>query len=290
MRSRAFFSSPAGHHNPKKPTPAQPRFTTAMIFTRTLKKIAAATALVVASLGAASPAWADITASATASGPSSAYTLVARVTPDAQYVGRGKLYFVMQHGSQIYALSETRGFVPYTGGEPPEYRNISQATETITVQGWNTTAQAGASIFVGFGTDVMDMVNNGRFKLVATLPQPPAPTPTPTPTPPVTTNPYAVHNGTYMCYDDYGRSGTVTATFTASTTVIDTTRLTTIPVYSYNLSLSTIVSQPGYRTYSSTSLPLKLVMLNPSGGPYSLAIGYQSNAYSSQIVYVCTKR
>ncbi len=121
-----------------------------MIFTRTLKKIAAATALVVASLGAASPAWADITASATASGPSSAYTLVARVTPDAQYVGRGKLYFVMQHGSQIYALSETRGFVPYTGGEPLEYRTISQATETITVQGWNTTAQAGASIFVGF--------------------------------------------------------------------------------------------------------------------------------------------
>jgi len=262
-----------------------------MRLTCTLKKIAAATAIV-ASLGAASPAWADITASATASGPSSAYTLVARVTPEAQYVGRGKLYFVMLHGSQIYALSETRGFVPYTGGEPPEYRTISQATETITVQGWNTTAQAGASIFVGFGTDVMDMINNGRFKQVATLPAAPAPTPTPTPTPtpPVTTNPYAVHNGTYMCYDDYGRSGTVTATFTASNTVIDTTRLTTIPVYSYNLSLSTIVSQPGYRTYSSTSLPLKLVMLNPSGGPYSLAIGYQSNAYSSQIVYVCTKR
>lgn len=264
--------------------PAQPRLTTTMLLTRTFKKIAAAT-VVITSLGAATPVWADITASATGSGSTSAYTLVARITPDAQYVGRGKLYFVMLHGSHIYVLSETRGFVPYTGGEPEAYRSIAQANETITVQGWNTTAQAGASIFVGYGSDVTDMISNGKFKLVATLPTAPAPTPTP----PVVTNPYAVHNGSYMCYDQYGRSGSVTASFTATTTVVDTTRLTTIPVYSYNLSLSTGVAEPGYKIYASTSLPLKLVMLKLSGGEYSLAIGYQATAYSTQIAYACNK-
>lgn len=258
-----------------------------MRLTRTLKKIAAATALLVASLGAASPAWANITASATTSGSASAYTLVARVTPDPQFVGRGKLYFVMLHGSQIYVLSETRGFIPYTGGEPVEYRTITQANETITVQGWNTTAQAGASIFVGFGSDVMDMINNGRFKLVATLPQ--APAPTPTPTPPVVTNPYAVHNGSYMCYDEYGRSGSITASFTASATTIDVTRLSNIPVYSYSLPASTILNEPGYRIYHSTPYPLKLVMLKLSGGSFSLAVGYQGSTYSSEIMYACTK-
>lgn len=258
-----------------------------MRLTCTLKKIAAATALVVASLGAASPAWADFTVSTTASGAPSAYTLVARVTPEAQFVGRGKLYFVILHGSQIYVLSETRGFIPYTGGEPAAYRTITQATETITVQGWNTTAQAGASVFVGFGTDVMDMINNGRFKQVATLPQ--APAPTPTPTPPVVTNPYAVHNGSYMCYDEYGRSGSITASFTASATTIDVTRLSNIPVYSYSLPASTILQEPGYRIYHSTPYPLKLVMLKLSGGSYSLAVGYQGSTYSSEIMYACTK-
>lgn len=260
-----------------------------MRLTCTLKKLAAATAIVVASLGAASPAWADITASATASGSSSAYTLVARITPDAQYLGRGKLYFVMLHGSQIYVLSETRGFIPYTGGEPEAYRGITQATETITVQGWNTTAQAGAAIFVGFGTDVMDMINNGRFKQVATLPQAPAPTPAPTPTPPVVTNPYAVHNGGYMCYDEYGRSGSITATFTANTASVDVTRLLNIPVYSYSLPVSTRLNEPGYRIYHSTPYPLKLVMLKLSGGSFSLAVGYQGSTYSSEIMYACNK-
>lgn len=284
---RVFLVTPAGQHNPKNPTPAQLRSITAMRLTCTLKKIAAATAIVVARLGAASPAWADITASATASGSSSAYTLVARVTPDAQYLGRGKLYFVMLHGSQIYVLSETRGFIPYTGGEPEAYCGITQATETITVQGWNTTAQAGASIFVGFGTDVMDMINNGRFKQVATLPQ--APAPTPTPTPPVVTNPYAVHNGSYMCYDEYGRSGSITATFTANTASVDVTRLLNIPVYSYSLPVSTLLNEPGYRIYHSIPYPLKLVMLKLSGGSFSLAVGYQGSTYSSEIMYACNK-
>ncbi len=251
-----------------------------MMPTRALKNIAATIAI------ASSPAWADITASATTSGSASAYTLVARVTPEAQYVGRGKLYFVMLHGSQIYALSETRGFVPYTGGEPPEYRTIAQATETITVQGWNTTAQAGASVFVGYGTDVMDMLNNSRFKLVATLPAAPAPV---TP-PPAAGNPWAAYNGSYGCIDNNGRTGSITAAFTASTAQVDTSRLATIPVNSYNVPLSTIVNDPGLRAYHSPTFPARMVFIDLAPTtPYNLIITYQATEYSNMIFYVCGK-
>ncbi|MGV3679093.1 MAG: hypothetical protein ACO1PM_05145 [Acidovorax sp.] len=263
-----------------------------MRLTCKLKKIAAATALVVASLGAASSAWADITASATTSGSASAYTLVARITPDAQYLGRGKLYFVMLHGSQIYVLSETRGFIPYTGGEPEAYRGITQATETITVQGWNTTAQAGAAIFVGFGTDVMDMINNGRFKQVATLPQAPAPTPTPTPTPtpPVVTNPYAAYSGNYLCISETGSSYTVSATITATQAVVDTSRILTIPDYTFNVPYSNI-GTTGDRIYTNNAFPLRLVSVDTTAGArYPLALGYASNGSSTPRVFICSRR
>lgn len=244
------------------------------MFKATLQQVAAGAALLIGTTAAA-PALADINASATTSGTASSYTLVARITPDAQYLGHGKLYFVMQHGAQLYVLSETRGFIAYTAGEPTEYRTITQATETITVQGWNTSAQAGAAIFVGYGTDVTDMLNNGKFKLVATLPQAPAPVaPPPVTPPPVVSNPYAVYNGSYNCSDEYGRTGTVTASFTAGTATVDTTRLTAIPVNSYSLPLSTLFSEPGFRTYHNTSFPLKIShaererqrALHPGGG------------------------
>ena len=269
---------------------------TAMKFASPFKKISATTTLAVASLGAASPVWADITASATSSGSARAYTLVTRITPDAQYVGRGKLYFVMLHGSQIYVLSETRGFLAYTGGEPVEYRTITQANETITVQGWNTTAQAGASIFVGYGSDVMDMLNNGRFKLVATLPAAPAPAPTPAtapaPTPaPAPSSPYAVHNGSYTCYDRSGRSASVTATFTASRAVVDTTWLTGIPDYTFNVPVSTLVQEPGLMIYNNLSYPVRVVVLDLTRTlPYGMSLVYQSSMYSAEVAYSCLRR
>jgi hypothetical protein len=258
-----------------------------MTFACPLKKIAAAIAIA-ASLGAASPAWADISASATTSGSASSYTLVARVTPDAQYLGRGKLYFVMLHGSQIYVLSETRGFLAYTGGEPVEYRTITQATETITVQGWNTVAQAGASIFVGYGSDVMDMLNNGRFKLVATLPS--GSTPEPPSIPPVETDPYAVHNGSYLCYSETNATYTVTATITATQIVVDTSTLPTIPDYTMSLPF-TRISSNGDRIYASSGLPLRLVTLNTTpGARYPLGVTYTTSIVSSPRVYICSKR
>ncbi|MFN9474011.1 MAG: hypothetical protein ACK59X_21595 [Acidovorax sp.] len=254
-----------------------------MKFASPFKKISATTTLAVASLGAASPVWADITASATSSGSARAYTLVTRITPDAQYVGRGKLYFVMLHGSQIYVLSETRGFLPYTGGEPVEYRTITQASETITVQGWNTTAQAGASIFVGYGSDVMDMLNNGRFKLVATLPAAPAPPPN---------IQYAAYSGTYMCFDDHGRSGSVTATFTASRAVVDTTQLSAIPDYSYDLPINNLAYEPDMLLYRTQTYPVRAVGLSlvRTSSPYTMVVGYQASRSSTEIVYGCTKQ
>lgn len=258
-----------------------------MMVTRTLKKIAGATALI-ASLGVASPAWADISASATTSGSASALTLNAIIAPETQYLGVGKLYFVMLQGSQIYVLSETRGFIPYTGGEPAEYRTITQPYETITVQGWNTTAQAGASIFVGYGIDVMDMLNNGKFKLVATLPT--ASTPAPPPAPPVETDPYAVHSGSYLCYDDIDRTFTVTATVTATQIVVDTSRLPTIPDNTMSLPF-TRISNTGDRIYASSGLPLRLVTLNTTpGARYPLGVSYTTSIVATPRVYICAKR
>lgn len=114
-------------------------------------------------------AFAQINATATITGHTDALNFAATVAPEPQFIGNGKLYFVMLHGSQFYFLSETRGFIAYTGGETPEFKTINRTTESVNLPNWNTRGQLGAAIFVGYGADFFEMLNSGRFKQISTI-------------------------------------------------------------------------------------------------------------------------
>ncbi|MBB6564171.1 hypothetical protein HNP48_006898 [Acidovorax soli] len=247
----------------------------------TLRTFVVGTALALG-LGAA-PAFAQITTVATTiSGTTQALNFSVSVSPESRFLGQGKLYFVLLHNGQFYLLSETRGFVPYTGGEIPEYRTIRQPTETIAVNNWNTRAQLGAAVFVGYGSDFWEMLNSGRYRQVATLAE--------YPIPPGGSDPYAAYSGTYLCTSDTGASYNASATVTASQAVVDTSRITAIPVPSISLPFDGLGSS-GDRLYANRGFPLYLVSLDTAANArYPLALAYQASDYSASYTYLCTRR
>lgn len=256
-----------------QPDPAMPIRTT-------LRNLIASAALALG-LGA-TPAFAQITTVATTiSGTTQALNFAVSVNPEAQFLGQGKLYFVLLHNNQFYLLSETRGFVPYTGGEIPEYRTMRQSTETIAIGNWNTSAQLGAAVFVGYGTDFFEMLASGRFRQVATLAE--------YPIPPVV-NPYAAYSGAYLCSSSAGASYNATATITNTQAVVDTSRIPAIPVPSVSLPFDGLGSS-GDRIYANRSFPQYLVSLDTTAGArYPLALAYQASDFSTSHIFVCTRR
>ena len=252
---------------------------------RSLRKRLAGTALALGlAMGlAAAPAFAQITTVATTiSGTTQALNFAVSVSPEARFLGQGKLYFVLLHNNQFYLLSETRGFVPYTGGEIPEYRTIRQPTETIAVGNWNTRAQLGAAVFVGYGTDFWEMLGSGRYRQVATLAE--------YPIPPGAGDPYAAYSGNYLCTSDSGAGYNATATVTAAQVVVDTSRITAIPVPSISLPFDGLGSS-GDRLYANRGFPLYLVSLDTTAAArYPLALAYQASDASASYIFVCTRR
>jgi hemin uptake protein HemP len=269
--------------HPKGLHPMTDRITTMPI--PFFKKALAAIALIAGF--AAAPVQAQITSiTTTTSGTTDALNFTVRVSPEAQYQGQGKLYFVVLHNGQFYLLSETRGFVPYTGGEIPEYKTIYQQSETLTANAWNTRSQLGASVFVGYGTDFWEMLNSGRFRQVTTLAQYPTTPPT---TPPVASNPFAAFNGGYRCYSETGAVYPVTATFTATQAVVDTSRILTIPDYTISVPFTKIDSN-GDRAYNNNYFPLRLVSLDTApGARYPLGLAYGASASSTPRIFVCVR-
>lgn len=144
-------------------------------------------------LAFAQPASAQIPTTSSISGATDSLNFSVTVSTESRFVGNGKLYFVMLHNNQFYLLSESRGFIPYTGGEIPEYRAVGSSKESITLNNWNTRGQLGADIFVGYGTDFFEMLNSGRFKHVARLTDVVIPV-----------DPYTALSRTYSCYNPAG--------------------------------------------------------------------------------------
>lgn len=139
------------------------------------------------------PAAAQVDAAFSRTGSTDALNFSVTIATEQRFIGTGKLYFVLFHNNQFYLLSETRGFVPYTGGEIPEYKTIGRSTEAITINNWSTRSQLGGEIFVGYGADFFEMLNSGRFKHIATLTEITAPA-----------NPYAALSRSYSCYNTAG--------------------------------------------------------------------------------------
>lgn len=247
----------------------------------TLRKLLAGTALALGLVAA--PAFGQITTVATTiSGTTQALNFAVSVNPEARFLGQGKLYFVLLHNGQFYLLSETRGFVPYTGGEIPEYRTIRQPTETIAVSNWNTRAQLGGAIFVGYGNDFSEMLASGRYRQVATLAE--------YPIPPVAGDPYAAYSGAYLCSGSTGATYNATATFTAAQAVVDTSRMPAIAVPSISVPFDGLGSS-GDRIYANRDFPLYLVSLDTTAAArYPLALAYQANDFSASHIFVCARR
>jgi hypothetical protein len=144
-------------------------------------------------LGFALPAAAQIPTTSNITGTTDSLNLSVTLSTESRFIGNGKLYFVMLHNNQFYLLSETRGFIPYTGSEIPEYKTIGSSKESITLNNWNTRGQLGAEIFVGYGSDFFEMLSSGRFKHVATLEDLAIPI-----------DPYTSLNRAYSCYNSLG--------------------------------------------------------------------------------------
>jgi len=246
-----------------------------------LRKLLAGAALVLG-LGAL-PAFGQITTvTTTISGTTQALNFAVSVNPEARFVGQGQLYFVLLHNGQFYLLSETRGFVPYTGGEIPEYRTIRQASETIAVSNWNTRAQLGGAVFVGYGTDFWEMLGSGRYRQVATLAE--------YPIPPVAGNPYAAYSGAYLCSSNTGATYDATATFTAAQAVVDTSRIPGFAVPGISVPFDGLGSS-GDRLYANRDFPLYLVSLDTTAAArYPLALAYQASDFGASHIFVCARR
>lgn len=249
-------------------------------FTSPFKKLFAGIILVFG-VSVGTVAFAQINATSATTGYTDALNFTATVAVDPQFIGNGKLYFVMVHGSQLYFLSQTRGFVVYSGGEISEYKTISQSTETISISNWNTRGQLGAAIFVGYGADFFEMLNSGRFKQISTL-RNVSPS----------GNPYARFNGLYTCYDEYYSASKVIATFTSNNAILDTSKIYTIPDYSINLPYTKIENN-GYRQYDNFANILssvKVILLDTSYTSDPLfSFAYGSSIYSSPKVFICKK-
>ena len=187
---RVQFLSSRGTTHSRDQTALPTLFPTHTMLTSVLRKILASAAFF---LGFALPAAAQIPTTSSISGSTDSLSLSVTVSTESRFIGNGKLYFVMFHNNQFYLLSETRGFIPYTGGEIPEYKTIGSSKESITLSNWNTRNQLGAEIFVGYGTDFFEMLNNGRFKHVTTLADVAIPM-----------DPFVPLNRAYSCYNSLG--------------------------------------------------------------------------------------
>jgi len=105
-------------------------------------------------------------------GTAEAMTLVADVLPASLDDARAGAYFVaaqLPDGS-LY-LNNGQGWVSFTGGAIP-----SRMTETLTQRsfpvfvGLDTRGLSGTQILVGYGTDANDMLNNGKYRAIYTIP------------------------------------------------------------------------------------------------------------------------
>lgn len=121
-------------------------------------------------LGTTPSAIAQINASATITGSADSLNFKATITPDARFIGNGsKIWIAYVHGGTVYFNGGPAGFEIYTGGNAPAILGVTQTTEVIDFRNWVVRPILGAEVYVGYGTDFMDMLSNQRFKKIATL-------------------------------------------------------------------------------------------------------------------------
>ncbi len=133
-----------------------------MIFKRTVLAGAIQVAIAAMAISAGSAHAAPYSLTCTASGTSLNVGLTVDENDDGQ---SGELYVAGEYGGQYYfhnGSGWTTAFEPY-------YQGVL-ANQTINLSGVNLAALSGAKIIVGYGRDASDMMANGKFGRVATVP------------------------------------------------------------------------------------------------------------------------
>lgn len=120
--------------------------------------------------GIATSAIAQINASATVTGSADSLNFKATIAPDARFIGNGsKIWIAYVYRDTVFFNGGPAGFERYAGGDAPAILGITHTTEVIDFRNWVIRPILGAEVYVGYGTDFMDMLSNQRFKKIATL-------------------------------------------------------------------------------------------------------------------------
>ena len=136
------------------------------------------------SIGCAASFGQNIIATGTTYGPINALGFTASITIPQSYVGsNSKIWLAILHGDQVYFLTDSAGFVQYIGGlaalaspqptEAPSLRTIISTNEVVSISG-NASGAIGAQIYVGYGSTFTDLINNAKYKNIATISNSPA--------------------------------------------------------------------------------------------------------------------
>ncbi len=124
-----------------------------------------------AQLAVFSPIGSGFAATASASGSAASLSLTVRLTPASADQGKtGNIYIGALLGGKFYLLN--RGYwQAWSGGALPVwYTGTLGGTEAVLLSAADARALAGAQVYVGYGQSEADMLSNGKFRLVYTLP------------------------------------------------------------------------------------------------------------------------
>lgn len=85
------------------------------------------------------------------------------VIPPEDLPSSPKLYLALLANNILYFYSPTSGFVEYSGGEPKPAKILTESRANVTIKAWDQTGVVGGDVFVGYGRDIMEMVESGRY-------------------------------------------------------------------------------------------------------------------------------
>lgn len=124
-----------------------------------------------AQLAVFSPLGSGFSATASATGSAASLDLKVRLTVAQADQGKtGNIYIAAVLGGKLYLLN--RGYwQAWSGGALPIWQTATLSSmEAVLLAGADIRPAAGAQIYVGYGTNEADMLNNAKYRLVYTVP------------------------------------------------------------------------------------------------------------------------
>lgn len=113
---------------------------------------------------------AQITAVGSQIGQSQSTTYSTTVLVPEERVGNANIYLAFLLNNYVYFWSESTGFVPYSGqATVPFVRKAVSSTESFSLTGLDIRSAIGTLVYVGYGSTVESMVENGTYVQIGKL-------------------------------------------------------------------------------------------------------------------------